>query len=112
MNNTTFHTGTKGCSVPQPNGPRYGGLGVGLGNFEGWKPLELGGCGWISCAPIRVVNHVAQDMVYFWFGAVGSQCAQILGLLGAFWGRFADILWSYKALEGPSARRSLVACVQ
>ena len=42
----------------------------------------------------RVLNHVAQDMVYFWFGAIGGQCAQILGVLGAFWGRFTDILWS------------------
>ena len=33
-------------------------------------------------------------MVYFWFGAVGDQCAQFLGLLGAYGGRFAE-------LEGP-----------
>ena len=43
---------------------------------------------------------------------VGGQCAQILGLLGAFWRGFADILWSYRALEGPMACRSLVARVE
>ena len=32
--------------------------------------------------------------------------------LGAFWGRFADILWSWRALEVPSARGSLAAFVQ
>ena len=41
-----------------------------------------------------ISSHVAQGMVCFWFGAVGGQWAQILGLLGAFWGQFADILWS------------------
>ena len=30
------------------------------------------------CAQNRVLSHVAQDMVCFWFGAVGGQCAQIL----------------------------------
>ena len=75
------------CSLPQPTGPRYGGLGIGLrsGNHH---------CGWIRCARNCVFSYVAQDMVCLWCGAVGGQCAQILGLLGAFWGRFAVILWS------------------
>ena len=38
------------CSLTQPTGPRYGGLGVGSGNFEGWKPPKVGGSGWIRCA--------------------------------------------------------------
>ena len=29
-------------------------------------------------------------MVYFWFGVVGGQCTQIMGLLGPFWGKFVD----------------------
>ena len=99
------------CSRLQPTGPRYGGLGVGKGNFEGWKPPKVGGCGWIRCARNRVFSLIAQDMVYFWCRAVRCQCAQILGLLGAFGGRFADILWSQRALEGPSAWGSLAACV-
>ena len=61
--------------------------------FKGWKPPTAGGCGWIRCTRNRVLSHAAQDMVCFWFGYVGGQCAQILGLLGAFWGRFANILW-------------------
>ena len=77
---------TTSCSLPR-YGYGYGGLGVGWGNFEGWKPPKVGGCGWIRCARNRVSSHVAQDMVYFWFGAVGGQCAQSLGILGAFWGR-------------------------
>ena len=52
------------CSLPQPTGPRYGGLGVGQGNFEGWKPPKVGGCGWTRCARNRVLSQVAQDMVY------------------------------------------------
>ena len=76
------------CSLPQPTGPRYGGLGVGEGNFEGWKPPKVGGCRWIRCAKNRVLSHVAQDMVYFWFGAADG------GISGGFWGQFADILWS------------------
>ena len=39
----------------------------------------------------RVLSHTAQDMVRFSFGAVDGQCAKTLGLLGAFWGRVADI---------------------
>ena len=79
------------CTLPQATGPRYGGRGV--GNFEGWKPPKGGGCGWMRCARNCVLSHVAQGMVCFWFGTVGGQCARILGLLGAFWGLFVDILW-------------------
>ena len=100
------------CSLLQPTGPRYGGLGVGEGNFEGWKPPKVGGCGWIRCPRNRVLSNIAPDMVSFWFGVVGGQCAQLLGLSGAFWGRFADILWSQRALEGPLARGSVVAYVE
>ena len=53
------------CSLPQPTGPRYGGLGVGLGNFEGRKPPKVGGCGLIRCAQNHVLRHVAQDMACF-----------------------------------------------
>ena len=38
------------CSLPRPTRPQYGGLGVGYGNFKGWKPPKVGGCGWIRCA--------------------------------------------------------------
>ena len=100
------------CTLPQPTGPRYGGLGVGEVNFEGWKPPKVGGCGWIRCARNRVLSHLAQEMACFWFGAPGGQCAQIVGLTGAFGGLFVDILWSQRALEGPLAPGSLAACVE
>ena len=74
-----------------------GALTAHRGNFEGVETTKLGGCGWIRCARNRVLSHVAQDMVCFWFGAVGGQCAQILGLLRALWGRFA----TYCGVLGP-----------
>ena len=68
-----------------------GGLGVGQGNFQGWKPPKVGGCGWIRCARNHVLSHVAKDIVCFWFGAVGGQGAQILGLLGTFGGHIVEL---------------------
>ena len=59
--------------------------------------METTKSGWLWVDEVRsnrVLSHIAQDMVYFWFGAIGSECAQIPGSLGAFWGQFADILWS------------------
>ena len=44
------------------------------------------GCRWIECTINHVLSHVAQDMVSFWFGAVGGHCARILGLLGGLLG--------------------------
>ena len=67
------------CSLPQPSGPRYWGLGVRLGNFEGWKPQKVGGCGWSRCPRNRILSHVAKDMAYSWFVAVG-----IWSFLGPF----------------------------
>ena len=67
------------CSLPQPSGPRYGGLDVPLGNSEGWKPQKVGGCGWNRCPRNRILSHVAKDMAYSWFVAVG---------IWSFWGPF------------------------
>ena len=39
-------------------------------------------------------------MVCFWFGAIGGQCAQILGLLGAFWGSFL-VVWLWGIAMAP-----------
>ena len=75
---------TTSCRLLQPTGPGYGCLGIGKGNFEGWKPPKAGGCGWVRCPQNCVLSHIAQDMVCFWFGVVGGQCAQILGLLETF----------------------------
>ena len=43
----------------------------------------MDGCGWIRCTGNRVLSHVAQNRVCFWFGAVGGHCARILGPLGS-----------------------------
>ena len=69
--------------------------------------MKMGGCGWIRCARNRVLSHVAQDMVFFWFGAVGCQCAQILGLLGAVRGHIVEV----EAPRGPlSTWKSSAMC--
>ena len=58
----------------------------------------MGSCGWIRCTPNCVLSHVVQDMVRFWFGAVGGQSAQILGPFGAFLGALGGHIVE---LEGP-----------
>ena len=45
----------------------------------GGKHQKVGGCGLRRCGRNRVLSHVAQDMVCFWFGAIGDQCAQFWG---------------------------------
>ena len=55
-----------GVAVP------HGGLGIRLGNSEGWKPQKVGDCGWIRCPRNRVLTHVAKDMACSWFVAVAS----------------------------------------
>ena len=81
---------TSESTLMGPSGPGYP-LGVRIGNFEGWKPQKVGGCGWCRCPRNRILSHVAKDMACSWFVAVGSQN---LGLPGAFLGRFRDISWS------------------
>ena len=80
-----------GCPPAPPSDHWYGGLGGSLGNFEAWKPQKVGGSGWTRCPRNRILSHVAQDMARAWFRGVS---AQILGLFGAFLGRFSDISWS------------------
>ena len=73
------------------NGPRYWGLGVRLGNSEGWKAQKVGGCGWSRCPRNRILSHVAKDM-------------PILGLwvsaFGASWGLFGPSPGHIMELEG------------
>ena len=81
------------CSLPQPFGPMLWHLGVRYGTFEGWKPPKVGGCRWIGCNRNRVVSHVAQDMVYFWFRGINgvynshylSSFGHLQHVLGRFW---------------------------
>ena len=84
------------CSLPQPSGPRYWGLGVHLGNSEGWKPQKVGGCGWSRCPRNRILSHVAKDMAYSWFVAVG---------IWSFWGPFWAVSGTYHGVRGPQRAR-------
>ena len=93
------HLGTRlfgACSLPRPSGPRYWGLGVRLGNSEGWKPQKVGGCGWSRCPRNRILSHVAKDMAYSWFVAVG-----IWSFRGPFWA-FSG---TYHGVRGPQRAR-------
>ena len=80
----------------QPSGPRYGGLDVHLGNFEGWKPQKVGGCGWSRCPRNRILSHVAKDMAYSRFVAVG---------IWSFWGPFWAVSTTYHGVRGPQRAR-------
>ena len=64
------------------------------GNHHKW--VVAGGLG-----RNHVLSHVAKDMVFFWFWAVGGQCAQLLVLLGPFLGLFGGGLWTYYGVRGP-----------
>ena len=61
----------------------------------------MGGSGWIKCIGNRVLSHVAQDMVCFWFGAVSGHCAQILGLLGGLLGAVCGHIVELGGPRGP-----------
>ena len=71
----------------------------------------MGACGKIQCTGNHVLSHVAQDMVCFWFGALGGHCAQILGLLG---GLLRAVCGHIVELEGPrgpfGTRKSRCMC--
>ena len=84
------------CSLPQPSGPRYWGLGVRLGNSQGWKPQKVGGCGWSRWPRNRILSHVAKDMAYSWFVAVG-----IWSFRGPFWA----VSGTYHGVRGPQRAR-------
>ena len=82
----------QGVSLAYPEidprtGPRYWGVGVRLGNSEGWKPQKVGGCGWSRCPRNRILSHAAKDMAYSWFVVVG---------IWSFWGPF----WAVRGSDG------------
>ena len=76
------------CPPAAPSDHWYGGLGVSLGDYEGWKPQKVGGCGWTRCARNSFLSHVAQDTARAWFRGVGAHCADF----GAFWRLFGPFL--------------------
>ena len=67
------------------------------GNHQKW--LVAGGLG-----ALEMANHVAQDMVCFWFGAVGGQCAtnseDFWGLLGEVRGPISLHLAAFSKFHG------------
>ena len=74
----------------------YGGLGVRLGDSQGWKPQKVGGCEWTRCPRNRNLSHVAQDTASAWFRGVGAHCADF----GAFWRLFGPFLGHIVELKG------------
>ena len=84
------------CSLPQPSGPRYWGVGARLGKSEGSKPQKVGGCGWSRCPRNRILSHVAKDMACSWFVAVG---------IWSFWGPFGAVSGTYHGVRGPQRAR-------
>ena len=85
-----------GCPPAPPSDHWYGGLGVSLGDSEGWKPQKVGGCGWTRCPRNRILSHVAQDTARAWFRGVGAHCADF----GAFWHLFGPFLGHIVELKG------------
>ena len=68
-----------------PSDHWYGGLRVSLGHSKGWKPQNVGGCGWTRCPRNSFLSHVAQDAARSWFRGAGAHCAVFWGFLAPFW---------------------------
>ena len=74
-----------GCPPAAPSDHRYGGLGVSLGDSEGWKPQKVGGCRRTRCPRNLVLSHVAQDTARSWFRGVWCTLHRFWGFLAPFW---------------------------
>ena len=85
-----------GCPPAPPSDHWYGGLGVRLGDSEGWKPQKVGGCGWTRCPRNRILSHMAQDTARAWFRGVGAHGAYF----GAFQRLFGPFLGHIVELKG------------
>ena len=81
------------CPPAPPSEHYYRGLGVLLGDSEGWEPLKKGGCGWTRCPWNSDLSHVAQDTARSWFRGVGAD-------FGAFWRLFGPFLGHIVELKG------------
>ena len=84
------------CPPAAPSDHWYGGLGVRLGDSEGWKPQKVGGCGWTRCPRNSVLSHVAQNTARAWFRGVGAHRADF----GAFWRLFGPFRGHNVELKG------------
>ena len=85
-----------GCPPAPPSDHCFEGLGVSLGDSEGWKRQKVGGCGWTRCPRNSLLSHVAQDTARAWFRGVGAHCADF----GAFWRLFGPFLGHIVELKG------------
>ena len=50
-----------GCPPAAPRAHWYGGVGVWLGDSEGWKVQKVGACGWTGCTGNSVLSPVAEN---------------------------------------------------
>ena len=85
-----------GCRPAPPSDHWFGGLGVSLGDSEGWRPQKVGGGGWTRCTRNRILSHVAQDTARAWFRGVGAHCADF----GAFCRLFGPFVGHIVELKG------------
>ena len=88
-----------GCPPAPPSHHVVRGLGVSLGESQGWKPQKVVGCGWTRCHRISDLIHVAQDMARSWFSGWLTRSAHNPCHFWPFFGRVADISWSYRATK-------------
>ena len=82
------------CTLPRPIGLRYGGLGVGKGNFEGWKTTKSG---WLRPdevgSKLRFEPRTPRYGLFLVWGCRRPSCTDFgafRGLLGVVHGHFVD----------------------
>ena len=83
-----------GCPPAVPNDHWYGGLGISLGDSEGWKPQKVGGCGWTRCP--RNSDFGPRSPRYG--PCLGCWCTlrRFWGFLAPFWA----VSRTYRGVEG------------
>ena len=74
-----------GSPPAPPSQHYYRGLGVSLGDSEGWKPQKVGDGAWTRCPRNLVLSHVAQDTARSWVWACLTQTAHIQAIFSHFW---------------------------
>ena len=82
-------------SGPNATSPLDGGLGLSVGDFEGWKPQQVGGCGWTRCPWNLGLSQVPQYMAnsQFWGSLAQSahKFARFLAIFGPFLGDMVEL---------------------
>ena len=85
-----------GCPPAPPSDHWHGCLGVRLGDYEGWKPQKVGGCGWTRCP--RNSDFEPRSPRYGLCLVSGCWCTlrRFWGFLAPFW----DVSRTYRGVEG------------